>query len=581
MNQRLFLYLLFPVLLLASCSSGKKTTTTPAPAAKNKKPLTEEERLNLQYIFVNANRDKILGNYEKAADEFAQCIRIDGTNFASMYELAQIYRGAKKYSEALFFAQSAAMGDPSNTWYRTFYADLLLDTRKLPEAEKEYGSLYKDYPDRIDFGFSYAGTLLMNGKTQDAIKVYDEIEKQTGVTEELIREKQRLYLKMGNVEKAAAEIEKLIQDDPQELRYYSMLTDLYQANDMPDKALETINRMKAIDPESPQVYLALAEYYRKTNQKEKSFEQLKLAFASPQMDADVKIRIISSYLPLIDGNPEMLAQGTELGKILAETHPSNAIALAIYGDFLSMNMKFEEALKNYEASLQIDPKNFTVWQQLFICQSQINDYDGMLKYSEEALSLYPDQAIVYLFNGIALNQKKDYAGAVKSFMSGSKIVVDNDDLMFRFYSGLGDCYNELKDYVESDNFYDKALKIYPDDAFVLNNYSYYLSERGEQLDKAEKMSRHSNEIRPGQSSFEDTYAWILYKMEKYEDARTWLQKALSHGGDSSGTILEHMGDVLYRLKDTTGAVDFWNKAKMAGGGSELLDKKIKDQKLYE
>lgn len=574
---------MFIAVLLASCSSSQKSTSSApaAPVTKEKRTLTEEERINLQYLFVNANKEKILGNYDKAAELFAQCIRIDGSNYASMFELAQIYREKKKYSEALFFAEGAALGDPTNVWYRLFYADLLVDARKLPEAEKQFQSLYRDYPNRLEFGYNYAGTLLMNGKTQEAIKVYDEIEKKTGITEELIQEKQRLYLRMGNVEKAAGEIEKLIQQQPQEMRYYSMLTDLYQVNEMPEKALETIQRMQAIDPESPHVYLALAEYYRKNNQKEKSFEQLKLAFGSPEMDADIKVRIISSYLPVIDGNPEMLEQGTQLSRILSETHPGNAMALAIYGDFLSMNQQFEEAQKQYIASLDIDNKNFTVWQQLFICQSQTSDFAGMLKYSEEALTLYPDQAIVYYFNGLALSQSKRHADAVKSFITGSKLVVDNDDLLFRFYSGLGDSYNELKNYSASDENYEKALKIYPDEPFVLNNYSYYLSERGENLDRAEAMSKRSNEIRPNQSSFEDTYAWILYKKGKYEDAKVWLQKALDNGGNTSGTILEHMGDVLFKLGNTAGAVEYWEKARVAGGAGELLDKKIRDQKLYE
>lgn len=581
MKIRHLILILVTAFFVTSCGSSQKAQAPKSQAPKQGRELTEEERINMQYMYVNALKEKMLGNYDKAGELFAQCIRIDGTNYAAMYELAQIYRQNKKYSEALFFAESASQGDPSNTWYRLFYADLLMDVRKLPEAEKQFQKLYQDNPDRIEFGFSYAGTLLMNNKTQEAIKVYDDIESKTGITEDLIREKQRLYLRMGNVDKAAGEIEKLIRQNPQELRYYSMLTDLYQVNMMPDKAMETIKRMQAIDPTSPQVYLALAEHYRQAGQKEKSFEQLKLAFGSQSLDPEVKVRIISSYLPLVDGNPEMLAQGTELSKILAETHPGDAIALGIYGDFLSMNDKFEEAKKEYISSIEIDNKNFTVWQQLFICQSQTNDFAGMLKYSGQALELYPEQAIVHYFNAIALSQSDRHAEAVKAYNTGSKLVVDNDDLLFRFYSGMGDSYNELKEFQKSDDSYEKALKIYPDDPFVLNNYAYYLSERGENLEKAEAMSKKSNEIRPGQSSFEDTYAWILYKMGNYQEARTWLQKALSNSRSSSGTILEHMGDVLFRLGDTDGAMDYWYRAKSAGDASDLLDKKIRDRKLYE
>ena len=134
----------------------------------------------------------------------------------------------------------------------------------------------------------------------------------------------------------------------------------------------------------------------------------------------------------------------------------------------------------------------------------------------------------------------------------------------------------------SDESYEKALQIKPKDTYVLNNYSYYLSLRGEKLEKAATMSKLSNDIEPNSSSYEDTYGWILYKQEKYSDAKLWIQKAIDHGGIKNAVLLEHMGDVLYKLGDIKGAIDNWEKAKNGEGkASEFLEKKIADKKLYE
>ncbi len=532
-------------------------------------------------MFVEANKEKLLGNEEKAIELFSQCIRIDGSNHAAMYELATLYAGQRKANDAIFFAESAVRIDPTNDWYKLFLAELYMNVRKGSQGELIYEALFRENPHNMDYAFKYASALLFNGKIQEAIKVYDKVEAEIGINTDLTVEKERLWLRLGKVDKAAMEIEKLIQHNPKDIRSYSLLVELYQVNSMPEKAYETIQRMQQVDPTSPYVYLALAEYYRSTNQKEKSFEQLKLAFGHKELEEDLKMKIISSYLPIVQGNPEMLQQGTELSKIMAETHPSDAVSQAIHGDFLMIGERFEEAKKYYESSLALDQKNVTVWTQLLICLSQLSDFNGMLKTSEEALSLFPDQSVFYLFHGTALTDAKRHEEAVQTLLAGSKLVLDNEIQMKEFYIRLADNHNTLKNFEESDKFFEKALVIDPNDPLILNNYSYYLSLRRQNLDRAESMSKRSNELRPGQPSYEDTYGWILYTIGKYEEARTWLQKALDDGGASNGTILEHMGDVLYKLNETDKAVEYWQKAKAAGDTSDKIDDKLRDRKLYE
>ena len=73
----------------------------------------------------------------------------------------------------------------------------------------------------------------------------------------------------------------------------------------------------------------------------------------------------------------------------------------------------------------------------------------------------------------------------------------------------------------------------------------------------------------------------MYQETKIDQAKKWQEKALENGGQSSGTILEHYGDILFKLNDSNKAVEYWQKAKAAGGATELIDKKIADRKLYE
>ncbi|MFM9052099.1 MAG: tetratricopeptide repeat protein [Bacteroidota bacterium] len=162
------------------------------------------------------------------------------------------------------------------------------------------------------------------------------------------------------------------------------------------------------------------------------------------------------------------------------------------------------------------------------------------------------------------------------------LVVDNECLEMYIRSTLGEVYNDMKDYARSDQQYDKVLELDPNDASALNNYAYYLSLRKEKLQKAEEMSKSSIELQPDEASYEDTYGWILFVGGKYAEAKLWIGRSLEHGGDKSAAVLEHYGDVLFKLGDMAGALDYWQRAKSAGeGASEFLDRKILEKKYLE
>lgn len=565
------------VLVLQSCKTAEKSTVSVA----SKSSLSEEDRTNLIYNFMNANKEKMLGNDDKAMELFSQCLRIDPKNDAAMYELAQLYANKKKYNDAINFARNASNINPKNEWYKLLLAEIYQRTNKWSDAVAIYESLTKDFPGRIDYYFQWAQSLLFAGKAAEAIKVYDKIEQDIGMDKEITIQKERLYLKQNKTDKAAEELERYISKNPSDMEMFSLLYDLYSVNGMPEKAMAVIDRMKAANPNEPRIYLNLANFYQAKGDKEKAFENLKIAFASKDLDSDIKVKIISSYLLLVQKDSLILSQGTELSKILSETHPSEARAVAIYGDFLTMNKKYDESVLQYRKSVGLDKKNLNVWQQLVINESELKEYERMMTESEEALSYFPNESSLYLLNGIAKTQLNKNEEAIKVLLQGYKLVVDNNEQLVQFFSNLGDNYNKIKNYAESDKFFDKALDINPKEVFVLNNYSYYLSLRKEKLEKAESMSKLSNELQPNQSSFLDTYAWILFQEQKYEEAKKWQEKALENGGTGSGTILEHYGDMLYKLNDTNKAVEYWLKAKTIGGASELIDKKIAEQKYYE
>ena len=584
-NIRLLILTLFIIFVVGCSPSEKSNIATQKRKSGNTSlsQLSEKDRINFNFIFFNANKERILGNYQLAANLFLQCIQISPKEANPYYELAHIFEQSKENKLSLEYAQKATTLEPTNYWYRVLYAHALQSNGNTDEAIKQYEILIAKHEGDMDLYFDLAGMQLYAGKYKEAIESFNSLEKQIGITEEISIQKEKIYIKLGDVDKAADEIQKLINAFPDELRYQVLLADLYLANELSEKAFAVYQLILEKDPQNPYANLSLYDYYKSKNENENASEAIKKAFASPDLEIDTKMKILLSYYSVTETNSNLSKEAFELCKILIATHPTEAKAYTIYADFLYRDKKLEGAKENYKKAIEFDNSKFAIWSQLVLIESELQDSESMLKDSKAAIELFPNQPLFYFFYGATNLQKKNFTEAIEYLNIGKDYVLDNPPLLAQFYASLGDAYNGLKKYDESDNAYEEALKIEPKNIYVLNNYGYYLSLRQAKLNRAEELSALCNEIEPDQANYQDTYAWILYKQGKYVQAKEWLEKAMQNGGDKNAVILEHLGDVFARLNDLIKAVEYWNKAKEIGIGetTEFLNKKIADKKLYE
>ncbi len=112
---------------------------------------------------------------------------------------------------------------------------------------------------------------------------------------------------------------------------------------------------------------------------------------------------------------------------------------------------------------------------------------------------------------------------------------------------IGDMHYEAGNRKAAFDAYNRALKMVPDYAPVLNNYAYYLSEEGRQLKKALKMSARSLEKEPDNATYLDTYGWILHLLGRDSEAKVYFKHAMLYGGKDSKVVLEHYSAVLESL----------------------------------
>ena len=327
--------------------------------------------------------------------------------------------------------------------------------------------------------------------------------------------------------------------------------------------------------------LSLARYYKNEKNLEETDKYMKIVFSDPKISASLKFNILLNYVEESTKSEVLKSQTLELIHIMQEQHPNNVKSFVIAGDYFVLHKQYEEARNSFLSAFDLDKNSFPILSQLLAIDLQTKNNQHLLFDSKNGLEVFPTQPIFYLYNGIALRQDKKHIKSAEILEAGKELVIDDADLLVDFYQNIGEAYHEAKEHKKADEAFEKALSINPDLPFLLNNYSYYLSVRKENLKRAAEMAQKANDLYANQASFEDTYGWILFQQGVYKEAKVWLEKALNNGGNESGVILEHYGDILYKLNDTYGAVSYWKKAKLKDGYSDLLDKKIEDEKYYE
>lgn len=548
--------------------------------ASSVKPLTNLDSLTVKQLFFSALRDKNGDNPTSAANYFNQVLQIDPNNDAALYELASLKKQQGNLDDARTLLEGAVAVDPDNKWYWISLSECYEKNRDYPKLENVFSQLIRIDPERPDYYFDQANAYFFDKKYDEALKAYDHIEQITGLTDDLLANRQKVYLKLGNVDLAARQLEQMIVANPSEIKYYLFLAELYNANNFADKALKVLQTAVKISPGNGLVHLAMADIYRDKKDNENSFNELNLAFAIPDIDIDQKIKIIFGYIPKFP-DPNAKASALELSRIISIAHPTDAKAFAIYGDMLLQNDKLKQGRDMYKKSIAINNQVYDVQEQLVRIELSEGDIDDAIKDSENALSLFPNQAWMNYLAGVSYFQKKNFSKAINYIKNATSLEFQDKDLLTQSFSALGDCYHDLKDFKNSDASYEKALTYNPDNAYTLNNYSYYLSLRGEQLEKAAAMSKHSNELQPNNSSFEDTYAWILFKQKDYQGAKTWMEKAMADDKDKNATKFEHLGDIMFYLGNNDAALENWKQAKLKGGQSAILDRKINEKKYVE
>jgi tetratricopeptide (TPR) repeat protein len=573
--------LLLTLIFFYSCSIPKNISKNQDYLSKVEMKV-KKESTNQLVDFFNAENARLLGKYSEALHLYNEFVKKYPQNATAKYNLSKLCFQNKNAQAAETFAQKAVEINPANNYFQEYYTFLLLYNYKFKNAEKQYNSLIEKNPSNPDYVFKKAQLFLKTKEYAKALDCLNEYEKIVGFNEDIINQKKNLYIILNKPDLAILEIKKLQKEYPSNVAYPLLIAEIYVSEKNTVGAEITFKEIENKYGTDPTAQAALAEYYL-SKKDEKAYNDFMLKLMqNKNVSTETKISIILPTLKKLD--EDSIANDNhiiELVKSISLAAPTDKDAILIYANVLTYSKKTILAIVQYKRYLTIDSSNFDVWIQVASLYFDEKMYDSTIVISEIASKLFFDKALPYFYKGLAYVQKNEQEKAIESLTIALKKDASNNALAALIHTSLGDAYNSLKQYKQSDESFDAALKLFPLDATTLNNYAYYLSVRNERLTDAEAMSKKSLELQPNSKSFLDTYGWILFQQGKFEEAKKYIEKAIQSNGEEDGTLFEHLGDVYFKLNDLLNAKKYWQMAKDKGGDNSILINKIKSGKINE
>ncbi|MBT1704354.1 tetratricopeptide repeat protein [Chryseosolibacter indicus] len=562
-------------------------------AQKKKKEDSAVQGLRLreaEFYFTEGEKFFILEDYAKALIYYQKALEANPTNGTIHYKIAEVLSKSQKQEDlvkASISIENAIQLDKTNKFFYLSAATIYNSLARFDKAAQVYENMISEVKGTEEYLYELAAVYQYANRMDDALRTYERAEKALGINEISSIQKMRLFIESGKVNEGLKEGEKLITAFPDDEQYLMAFTEVLSKKGMREQAIQYLEKYLSRNENAPGASMLLASFYRETNQEQKARPLLIKLFDNTSADLSSKLIVLGTYNAELNNNrskgisdADKEAFALSLLEKLKASDGENTNVHIIGGDLYLSTGRNREAQKEYLIAAESGEVNFEVWENLLYLEIRLEQYDNVLKHAEQALELFPNQAMIHYFNGFANLRKRNYEESIYSFEQAKRLSTSNAALTSEVNGMLGDAYNAVKNYEKSDKAFEDALLYNPNNDAILNNYSYYLALRKENLEKAEKMAATLIKNHPDNPTYLDTYAWVLYVRQKYKEARKAIEKAISTG-KATATHFEHYGDILYQLGEVDGAVKQWEKARGLNAKSETLNKKIANRKIYE
>lgn len=535
-----------------------------------------------------------------ARDRFLHAVELDETYAPAWYELGALTVSSDPV-RAADYARRASELDTANRFYLTLYAQSLVMDRKIDRALAAYRRLIRlesGNPDNYRMAALLAQTA---GRSDEALAVLDSAEMLFGRNSHLNAIKRHILLEGGRYDQALEEARTTAEAVPYEADSHQALGEIYLLKGEDSLGLASLNRALEIDSAHLETLISLADYHNRRREYGAYFDVARRLFENENLPLEEKVRIYKRFTEDLRFYREFYPQIGMLARTLAVRYPRDPSVVALYGEHLIASGDIEQAGELYKMRLGDRPPQFDYYMMVIDIESYLQRADSADMYLARAIELFPDRADLPIRRGhLAGGLQRDYERAENYYRRGLELA-GSDSLRSAVWGFIGDLYQQqsLGDLESSEEAfarrdngrgtwkkwlkrcyaaYDKALRYDRDNIPVLNNYAYFLSLEGRDLNRALEMASRAVALTDNNPTYLDTYAWVLFKLGRLDEAKRYLQQAVAFDGRKSPELMIHYGDVLAALGEHFMAETYWKKALEKGYDPAEVERRIQQLK---
>lgn len=534
------------------------------------------------YFFLEGVRQQEMGNLTAAFDLLRHARDLNPNAPEVYYLLAPYYVDLKDDTRSRAYYERAATLDPENSSYIEKLGQLYVSQKDYPNAINAYEKLYALNKARVDVLQILYQLYGSQNEFQQMINVLNRIEVLEGSSEQISLSKMQIYEQMGEKRKEYDELKSLVDSHPLDLNYKVMFGNWLLQNGKKKEAVKLYRNVLKEEPTNALAKLSLLDYYRTIGDRATVDVITQELLQSPKTEKETKIALLRQ---VISSNQQAnVSDSAEVMKLFSQAlsvPQTDADILMMKAAYMSLKkMPKTEINRVYEQAIDVEPDNSRARIALIQNIWDTGDYDKVIAICRPAQEYNPEEMVFYYFQGMAQYQKHENDAALQTFRKGvSQIKADsNPDVVSDFYALMGEILHEKGRLAESFQAYDSCLQWKPDNIAAMNNYAYYLSEANKDLPKAEQLSYKTIKAEPNNSTFLDTYAWILFQQKRYEEAKIYIDQAIRSDSTLTGVVKEHAGDIYAMTGDIDKALEFWQQSLKGGNQSAVLKKKIQLKK---
>lgn len=540
--------------------------------------------LTYDTFFLEAIVQRQKGNNDAVFDLLQHCIKLKPDAAEAYYFLAQYYLQLKNDSLAGQNYLKAAELEPNNTVFLETVAQWYINQQDFDNAITALERLYNEDKSRDDLLEMLCELYQQTENYPKAIETLNRIEAAEGKSEHLSYQKSEIYTKQGMKQAAIAEMEALARQYPNDLNYKGMYADKLLQNDEEQQALRLYNEILAEEPDNIRALVSLRSYYRVQGETEIVDSLTERILLNPSATTEQRVYMMRQMVGESERDGGDSTQVLEMFHKLLQQPQKDADIASLCAAYMSLKeMPRDTIAAILHTILRIAPDNAGARLQLVSYAWDAKDLDEVVSLCQDARQYNPEEMAFYYYQGMAFYQKDQRDKALEAFQNGISVITQesNPAIVSDFYAVMGDLFYQKGLPQQAFEAYDSCLQWKDDNIMCMNNYAYYLSELGQQLDKAEQMSYKTIKAAPKNATYLDTYAWILFMKERYAEAKIYIDQALQNDSDSSAVIIEHAGDIYAKGGNVERAVALWQQAQEIDPDNKILNRKIKRRKYIK